>query len=180
MDERSFSITGSVTVKQGEKIIFQSKPNKILLAGYKYFACLMMANYPTSATYWGAQKGMNIRFGTGTTANSSATTALATALAVDPTLKTGSGWAGSENSYEVHFVGAWNAGLINASLGANSLQEIGLFLGLNSTYPTAIWTTTGITFTQQLFARIVLGGDAFIPDVNLPVTVDWKIGVDFV
>lgn len=180
MNERRIQISGSVTVKQGEKILFQSKPNTILLAGYKYFACLMMANYPSSATYWGAQKGMNILFGTGTTANSSSTTALATQVTVQPTLKTGSGCARSGNSYEVHFVAVWNAGLINTTTGSTPLREIGLFLGLNSTYPTAIWTTTGITFTQQLFARILLGDDEFVPDITLPVTVDWKIGVDFV
>jgi hypothetical protein len=180
MTLRKINITGKVTVKQGDTIIFESKPNKILVAGYKYFVALFLAVTPSSTTYFGSQKGFTIKFGTGTADTTSATTALTTIVAVEPVIKTGSGITGSGSRYETHFIATWVANALNAISGTTPLAEIGLYFGLNSTYPTATWTTTGVTFTQQLFSRILLGTDAFVPDTSKPVTVDWCIGVDFV
>lgn len=173
---RNISISGRVTVKQGDTIIFESEPNNILPLGYKFicsmFLCANVANVAMG------QKSFNIRFGKGTAANALATTALTTAIAVDPGLKTGSGISGSGTHYETHFVGTWTSGILNASLtGAETLAELGLYMGLANNQ-TKGWTSA--TWAQGLFSRMVLGANAFVPNIAQPVTVDWCIGVDFV
>ena len=171
---RSISVYGNVVIKQGDEIIVE-KHNDVLVNGYKWLCsmwlCASLGNVNIGS------KLFNIKFGKGNDPNSKVTDSLDSSIDIDPNSKYGDGVNSSGNRYETRFVGSWNSGSLNTGLESNEkLEEVGLFLGMCNIQTTR-WTST--TFAQGLFARMTLGDDAFVPNANKPVIVEWTIGVEF-
>ena len=172
---RKVVISGKVIVKQGNEIIIE-RGNDILTGGYKWLCSMWMCSSVASVNI--GAKLYSIRFGKGSTANAYSTTTLDSIINVTPVYVTGEGIVGNGSHYESCFITGWASGALNAQLAeGEKLEELGLFFGMCDTQVTR-WTSA--TWAQALFSRVVLGTDAFTPNILQPISVEWIIGVDFV
>ena len=172
---RRVMMYGKVIVKQDDEILFECK-NDILTNGYRWLCSMWLCESIGSVNI--GSKLFTIRAGTGNTPNNHSTTTLETPITIAPSTAFGTGVVRIGTRCETKFMASWPSGILNTQLGElEKIEELGLYFGMCNNQ-TARWTNA--TWGQDVFSRVVLEDNAFVPDPTRPVIVEWIIGVDFV
>ena len=192
-DCRKIAINGYVTIKNGD-IIIEGK-NAITRPGmrwllsmlsYKYFLVKRLSGEGITYLYFGSYDPF-MKFGK----DNSFTTQLMDELESEINLKqhniTNTVGAFNVNNGQVmtKYNASWQSGSLNNELGEDEkLGEIGLWLNIASSF--GIGDTfipsfnSNYTLSHAMFARFSLGDDAFVPNPNAPVIVDWEFRWEFI
>lgn len=188
---------GKVTIRNGDRVIVIGKKNKVLRNSLRAFTSAMLCNYILTRNYKGysgyyhlGADGVQLYFGKSNTANTYTTDDLVSKLDANANIISNTGGLNIQNTYaSTTFAASWNAGVLNALLtGEEKLEELALYFYMFDNL-TAGWiidtsyngtSNIHIYATRYAFSRIVLGANAFIPDINNPVIVEWEIGVDLI
>lgn len=188
---------GKVTIRNGDRIITVGKKNKILRNSLRAFTSAMLCQYILArayrgytSTYYVGMSGVQMYFGKSNAANTPTTDGLTSILNANANTITNTVGLVIQNTYaKTIFAATWNAGVLNALLSTGEkLEELSLYLymfdnlNLGWTADTSYSSSTNVNVyaTRYPFSRVVLGADAFTPDVANPVIVEWEIGVDFI
>lgn len=183
---------GRVTVTNGDTIIMKEQPNAIVRNGMRHIASTLCGGRITvddsRYVYFGSYQA-TIKFGKDeSTATIATHDALVSLINVNPTsgvpIGNNFGFSGSGSNRFTEWNATWNSGVLNTYLsGEEKLGEIGLYLNelfdLSAGWVRSIVKDAAYTFPSALFSRISLGESSFVPDPDKPVSVIWRIGVDF-
>lgn len=192
-DYRKIAINGFVTIKNGD-IIIEGK-NAITRPGmrwllsmlsYKYLLVKRLNNDAITHLYFGSYDPF-MKFGK----DNSPTTQLMDALGSEIDLKqhniTNTVGVFNSNNGQVmtKYVASWQTESLNNQLDEDEkIGEIGLWLNIASSF--GIGDTfipslnSNYTLSHAMFARFSLGDDAFVPNPNAPVIVDWEFRWEFI
>jgi hypothetical protein len=192
-DSHTVNVKGLVTVRQGDTIIFEQKPNHFVREGLISLARVFSMAYSGIGVYgylYFPGGYWTVGIGTGNAAIVASLTALTTQISNSPASKSVTGIFISSDylTRSVRFLALWAPGVLNALLGENSISEIGLYLnnmkGSSSPYilgsqSTGIQAYNLVCAISSAGANSVPDFTAFVPDINKPVEVEWKIQVGF-
>lgn len=188
------NIRGLVTVRQGDRIIFEQQPNHFVRDGLitlaRAFSTPTIGLAKNTQGYF-PSKYWTIGIGTNATPIIVTLTALGAQISNAPSAKSLTGFFVSSDNLtkSIRFLAVWGPGILNALLGVNSISEIGLYLNSvkASSSPYIIGSGTVTSQSYNLVCAISSAGanstpdfTAFIPDAAKPVEVEWKIQVGFV
>lgn len=193
-DKRRIAIVGKVTITCGDEVIVYKMPNAIVRQGLRHFAsgwCLAQMgtnawDYGERQGYWGRHVALNILFGKSALVTTCIMDDLTTKINSSPTsgMQNSVGVGGNGNYYFTKYQCSWASGILNGFLAVgDKLSEIGLYYGTFTNLSPGWTYNAAHGWTMSLAAmisRIGLGTNAFIPNINAPVAVEWEIGVEFV
>jgi hypothetical protein len=192
MSREEINITGLVSCRQGDEVIFENAPNKWVSSGLLSLMAWTQFGYVYGGTYGGwsyylmPYYGMRIYLGTNTsTATLFSHTALQAPIGTAPgtaanthTQTIGDGT--STGIWSTTYTATWNAGAITGTVG-----EMALYLTQN-TNTAAAWgwsgNQTAYDVGRAMFSRLAVADSEFTQftiNTAKPLTIDWKVQLSF-